>query len=804
MTSYAFNEYALPLLITGLAVLFLGALTLAQERGSRVAGPYVLMSLTLAVWSLAMGAMYLSADAAVAATWARVGHVGLLFFPTVAYQFTRRVLDRRGHDPVLLGGIVSSLLLLIPVVSGTALLREPQLYAWGWYFRYGPLGGVFIAYFVLMLGANVLRYALALRATKPGSGMHHRAGMLLAGLAVGCLCTIDLFAAYNVPVPPLGYLAIAGLYSITTYVTWRYRFVDINPSLVGRQVLETMADALLVLDTNAIVRLANPAACELLGRRRDELLGAHASSCLDPGLLADTLAALRRGDKVQDVEASHTLADGARRTLSVSANAMYDSNDVPSAFVYVLADITSRKEAEERIRFLAYFDNLTDLPNRAQFNEQLGRTLADAAANNRKLAMFFLDLDRFKRINDTLGHGAGDQLLQAVAERIRNCVRHCDFLTARSGRESQSIIARLGGDEFIVVLSDIVRAEDSAIVARRILDVLAEPFGIDNHEVFVSASVGISLYPRDGHDAQALLKNADTAMYHAKDAGRNNYQFYQPSMNAATMERLALESDLRKALERGELELYYQPQVNYRTGKVIGSEALLRWRHPVRGLMAPADFVHLAEEAGLLAPIGEWVLRTACSQTYLWQQSGYGPMHIAVNLSERQFRQHNLVETVAKALNESGLAPRALDLELTENIIMDHSPETLKTLYELKAMGIKISVDDFGTGYSSLGYLKRFPVDLIKIDHTFVRDLATSPDDAAITTAIIAMARSLKLEVLAEGVETPAQAEFLIDHGCALMQGYMFGRPLPAPKFERLLKPATHLHATPAAVVTLR
>jgi EAL domain-containing protein (putative c-di-GMP-specific phosphodiesterase class I) len=345
-----------------------------------------------------------------------------------------------------------------------------------------------------------------------------------------------------------------------------------------------------------------------------------------------------------------------------------------------------------------------------------------------------------------------------------------------------------------------VRSEDSAIVARRMLDVLAEPFGIEGHEVFVSASIGISMYPRDGHDSQALLKNADIAMYHAKDAGRNNYQFYQPSMNAATMERLALESDLRKALERGELEIFYQPQVNYRTSRVIGSEALLRWRHPVRGLLNPVDFVNLAEETGLLAPIGEWVLRTACQQTCAWQQSGYGPMHIAVNLSERQFRQNNMVEVVAKALNESGLPPRALDLELTESIIMENSKETLATLYELKSMGVKISVDDFGTGYSSLGYLKRFPVDLIKIDHAFVRDLATSPDDAAITTAIIAMARSLKLEVLAEGVETPAQAEFLLERGCNLMQGYMFGRPLPAPKFERLLKPSTHLQAIQPAI----
>jgi diguanylate cyclase (GGDEF)-like protein/PAS domain S-box-containing protein len=802
MTSYTFNQYALPLLITGLAVLFLGVLTLAQERGSRVAGPFVLMSLTLAAWSFGMGAMYLSGNADTAAMWAKLGHVGLIFFPTAAYHFTLRVLDRRSRDPVLIAGIAGSLLLL-PALSSQAFLREFQLYGWGYYFGYGPLGTAFVLFFALMLGACMLRYVRALRATKVGSGMHHRAGLLLAALAIGCLCGIDFFAAYRIPVPPLGYLAIAGLYSITTYVTWRYRLVDINPSLVGGQILETMTDALLVLDTAGVIRLANAAACELLGRSHDALVGTHASHCLDAEMLATSIESLRAGGRLQEMEAVQTLADGSKRTLSISASAMRDGHDEPTALVYLLSDITRRKQAEDRIRFLAYFDNLTDLPNRTQFNEQLEATLHEARVNNRKLVMFFLDLDRFKRINDTLGHAAGDQLLQAVAERVRNCVRHCDFLT-RNGGETQSIIARLGGDEFIVVLSDIVRAEDSAIIARRILDVLAEPFGIENHEVFVSASIGISMYPRDGHDAHALLKNADIAMYHAKDAGRNNYQFYQPSMNAATMERLALESDLRKALERSELELYYQPQVNYRTSKVIGSEALLRWRHPVRGLLGPHDFVHLAEEAGLLASIGEWVLRTACQQTFAWQQSGYGPMHIAVNLSERQFRQNNMLEIVAKALNESGLPPRSLDLELTESIIVENSKETLATLYELKSMGVKISVDDFGTGYSSLGYLKRFPVDIIKIDHTFVRDLVTSSDDAAITTAIIAMARSLKLEVLAEGVETPAQAEFLLERGCNLMQGYMFGRPLPAPKFERLLKPSSHLQVAPAIAVPMR
>jgi diguanylate cyclase (GGDEF)-like protein/PAS domain S-box-containing protein len=798
MSAYTFNQYALPLLVTGLAVLFLGVLTLAQERGSRVAGPYVLMSLALAVWTFSMGGMYLSVRPEVAAVWARLGHVGLIMFPTAAYHFTLRVLDRRGRDAILVFGLGGAPLLLIAALTSDAFIREPQLYGWGFYYGYGPIGSAFVAYFAIMLAASMLRYAFALRSTPSGSGMHNRAALLLAALAIGCLCGIDFFAAYRIPVPPLGYLAVAGLYSITTYVTWRYRLADINPSLVGRQILETMADALIVLDADGVIRLANPAACELLGGTQEQLVGTPGGRWIDSAMLTDSMGALCRGMRVQHREVAHQCADSGKRTLSVSASAMRDSNQETTAFVYVLADITSRKEAEERIRFLAYFDNLTDLPNRTQFNEQLERTLQEARQHNRKLTMFFLDLDRFKRINDTLGHAAGDQLLQAVAERVRNCVRHCDFLTRNA--ETHSILARLGGDEFIVVLSDIVRPEDSAIIARRILDVLAEPFGIESHEVFVSASIGISQYPRDGHDAQALLKNADTAMYHAKDAGRNNYQFYQPSMNAATMERLALESDLRKALERGELEIYYQPQVNYRTSKVIGSEALLRWRHPVRGLLYPQDFVHLAEEAGLLAPIGEWVLRTACQQTCSWQQSGYGPMHIAVNLSERQFRQNNMIETVAKALNESGLPPRSLDLELTESIVMENSPETLKTLYELKSMGVKISVDDFGTGYSSLGYLKRFPVDVIKIDHTFVRDLATSPDDAAITTAIIAMARSLKLEVLAEGVETPAQAEFLLERGCNLMQGYMFGRPQPAPRFERLLKPAPHLQSAQIAV----
>jgi diguanylate cyclase (GGDEF)-like protein len=445
-------------------------------------------------------------------------------------------------------------------------------------------------------------------------------------------------------------------------------------------------------------------------------------------------------------------------------------------------DLEERKRTERAMRHMAHHDALTDLPNRALFRDRLSHAMAQADRYHQRLAVLFLDLDRFKAINDTLGHNAGDQLLRIAAERLKGCVRECDT------------VARLGGDEFTVIVEDVEDRQAAAVVAQKIIDSFSQPFTLHGHEVFVTTSVGITLYPDDGEHLDTLLRNADAAMYRAKDCGRNNYQFYVPEMNTRARERLLLENALRRALVKEEFILHYQPRVDLRSGNVIGAEALLRWRHPERGLMAPDEFVPLLEETGLILPVGEWVLREACRQNRAWQDKGLPPVRVAVNLSVRQFLQRDLAALVASVLEETGLPPSFLELEITEELLLEHSAANAAALNRLRELGVHISIDDFGTGYSSLSYLKRLPIHTLKIDQSFVRDITLDSDGAAIVSAIIAMACNLRLNVLAEGVETEAQLAFLRAQGCNEIQGYSFSRPLDAEAFERLLREGRRMH----------
>jgi diguanylate cyclase (GGDEF)-like protein len=435
------------------------------------------------------------------------------------------------------------------------------------------------------------------------------------------------------------------------------------------------------------------------------------------------------------------------------------------------------QDKHQQLVRVAHYDALTGLPNRLLFGDRLQQAVARANRTELLVAVLFLDLDRFKNVNETLGHPAGDQLLQSVAERLAVCTRESDS------------IARLGGDEFALILADLADAQNAAHAAEKILAVLAPPFEVEGHEIFVSASIGISVYPADGVDTTVLVKNAETAMYHAKGQGKSNFQYYARQMNASALQRLTLENSLRRALEREEFQLRYQPQLELGGGKIIGVEALLRWNHPEQGLLSPERFISLLEETSLIIPVGEWVLHTAFLQNKTWHEAGLPAIRMAVNLSALQFRQADLVGAISQILQETGLDPASheLELELTESLIMNDVEETVVTLNKLHAMGIKISIDDFGTGYSSLSYLKRFPISSLKIDRTFVRDLSTNPDDAAIVGAIIALGHSLKLKVIAEGVETAKQLEFLRAMQCDEMQGFYFSRPVPAAEITEML-----------------
>ena len=443
--------------------------------------------------------------------------------------------------------------------------------------------------------------------------------------------------------------------------------------------------------------------------------------------------------------------------------------------VCVVRDITERTYAEEQIKHLAYHDALTGLPNRLLFKDRLTVAISHAQRERSRLAVLFLDLDRFKVINDSLGHNIGDQLLQAVAGRVQSCVRESDT------------VARLGGDEFTVLVPHLPHGEDAALVAQKIIDAVRYPFQIEGREFFMTTSIGISLYPEDGVDAETLIKNSDTAMYQAKEQGRDNYQLFNAFINAKALQRIALEHGLRKALANQELAVFYQPIFDFRTGRISGMEALLRWNHPALGMIPPAVFIPLAEAIGVMIPIGTWAMRVACAQAKAWHDAGYRTLSLAVNLSVCQLQQPDLLLRVQEILNETGLPPRLLELEITESSAMQSPENSVRTLYDLKKLGIRISLDDFGTGHSSLSYLKRFPIDTLKIDQSFVRDITHDPDTAAIVTAIIAMAHSLRLKVIAEGVEFTEQSAFLKRYGCDQMQGYLVKAPVPTDRFMELL-----------------
>ncbi len=438
------------------------------------------------------------------------------------------------------------------------------------------------------------------------------------------------------------------------------------------------------------------------------------------------------------------------------------------------AEITERKRAEEQLEDMAHYDPLTGLPNRRLFMDLLTQALARARRTDRLVALLFLDLNRFKLVNDSLGHAVGDMLLKAVTERLTNSLRTSDT------------VARLGGDEFTVILEDLSSSEDAARIAQKILEAVVPPMTLEDHEIFVSASIGIALYPADSLDGEGLINIADTAMYAAKQQG-GAFQFYSADMNTRAFERLTLETALRYALKRQEFLLHYQPLVDLHTDHPVGIEALVRWQHPVRGLLGPDKFIPLAEETGLIIPLGAWVLRTACAQTKLWQEQGFPLRRVAVNLSRRQFEQKNLVQTVWQVLKDTGLDPACLELELTESLLIQDTEGTIAMLQALNAMGIRISIDDFGSEYSSLGYLKRLPISTLKIDQSFVRDIAVNPNDASITKAIISLAHCLSLNVVAEGVETEGQATYLRSQQCNEMQGYYFSRPLTADAVTALL-----------------
>ena len=539
---------------------------------------------------------------------------------------------------------------------------------------------------------------------------------------------------------------------------------------LAAQVFQSSGEAIVIADAQHRVLTVNPAYSQITGYAATDAMG-KTPYALSPSVRsADREREMwaevdRSGHWQGEVWDRRRNGEVFPKWLTVSV--VRDAQGKPVNYIEIFSDITERKEREERVRHLAHHDALTDLPNRVLLNDRIAQAVSLAERNRTRVAVMFLDLDRFKTVNDSLGHGVGDKLLQEVSRRLKLCIRASDT------------VSRLGGDEFVILMPDMADPADIAVAAQKVLDAVARPYNIDGHELVSTPSVGIAVYPGDGADVDTLLRNADAAMYHAKEHGRNNYQFFTQDMNARALERLSLERSLRRALERDELRLHYQPQYDIASGRMVGMEALIRWQHPEHGLVLPGRFMQFAEESGLILPIGEWVLQEACRQNRAWQDAGLPRLRVSVNISALQFRQADFVDTVERALAVSKLDPRALELEVTESVIMQEAERVTESLRRLKDMQLELAIDDFGTGYSSLSYLKRFPIDRLKIDKSFVQDVTADTDDAAIIVAIIALTRNLGLRTIAEGVETSEQLEFLRQQGCHEAQGFLLGKPLP-------------------------
>jgi diguanylate cyclase (GGDEF)-like protein/PAS domain S-box-containing protein len=554
---------------------------------------------------------------------------------------------------------------------------------------------------------------------------------------------------------------------------------DMKQAENSLRLLKTAIDSLPIgitmSDTDGNIIYANPAEAKMHGRTVSELQGRKAAEFAPPSMKNPPLPELVDQNEVWRRESTNIRSNGEEFPVQLSSIAVRDEAGRCLGMVTACEDMTHWKETEQRINQLAYYDTLTGLPNRRTFFDRLNQALSLASRENRLVGLLFLDLDNFKDINDTLGHEYGDRFLREVADRLGEVMRESDTL------------ARIGGDEFVILLTALSSQVGAAIAARRILALISRPFTMEGKQLFSSASIGIALYPDDGHDQDSLFKCADTAMYHAKETGKGTFRFFSSELNLKIMRRVALENGLRQGIGNNEFFMMYQPQWDLQNNRMIGVEALIRWQSPEFGLVMPTEFISLAEVSGLIIPLGEWVLRTACGQLRIWQEHGYSRLRVAINISGKQLTQADFLENTRKIIATSGVDPASLELEFTESVLMDNAEKAIGTLRELKQLGLRLSIDDFGTGYSSLSYLKHFPIDRVKIDRSFVTDVTVNSDDAAIVTAIISMSHSLNLQVIAEGVETMEQMQFLQGHGCDEIQGYYLARPLSAEDVGRRL-----------------
>lgn len=747
---------------------------------------FLAINLSLFIWSFA-SALYISAHTLEACIfWYKVSSVGcFIFIGLILHYF----LEYTRKEELLKKWWIYVLLYLPCVVFSyleiandfyakayslgsngwTVSARTDSLWFWAWTVQ-------FVVYICLCIGMSYGwgKKATSLRERKQTRVIYITATIsLLIGLAIMVVVSI---LGVDIPdiTPITGMCWSLGIF----YAIVKYRLMAMTPSFIAENLFQTIIDSVILVDPKGMILNVNEETKSMLGYDQAELVGESLEKLFlqDDRSQRNTIPQLLEANPIRNKETSMVSKYGAKIPIILSVSECKDNYDTQMGFVLVSKDITEYKHAEESIQYLATHDSLTGLPNRLMLLQLLGHMIEVAKRYNRKFAVFFVDLDRFKMINDTKGHDAGDQLLQEIATRYTQTLRAAD------------VVSRQGGDEFVILIDDVHKVSDLELVAKNILANTYKPVLLQGDECRVTASIGISVYPRDGEDGQVLMKRADMAMYYAKEEGKNNFQFYSRDILSELTGRLDIEQNLRFALEREELSLHYQAKVNLKTGAITGVEALLRWQNPQLGSVTPTRFIPVAEETGMILSIGKWVLMTACLQNVTWQKQGLPAICMAVNLSLKQLTDINLMENIEAALKDSGMAPNLLELEITESMIMSNPKKMRDVLVKIKNMGVRLAIDDFGTGYSSLSQLKHFPIDTLKIDRSFIRNVPVNSEDKAITHAIIAMGETLGFVVVAEGVETIEQMDYLKGQACDEMQGFYFSKPIVPEEFALLLQ----------------
>jgi diguanylate cyclase (GGDEF)-like protein/PAS domain S-box-containing protein len=786
MSASALNPLALTMLLCAATVLAAGAGIALRERFSRVGWLHLSLSAAIAGWQACMGMALLSQDSDALQQWLRLVSFFALTIVPVLHQFGCAITGEGNRGGRALLWIATAALLACHAAG--ALQTGVLHYHWGPYLAYGPAGGIFAALTLLVVGVIQHKYWRMLSANRPGSIAARRARLLMIALGVGMLGAIDFLPAFGMDVLPLGGVGVAAGNLLHAWATWRYRLVEIAPAYVAEQLMDSMGEGVVMIDRDGVVRLANPAAAELLGIERGSLL----NRLPPPGLAKEVLGwqhspFFPESDMALG-ERQYTAPDGTHRVLDVGVVLMRDHGAEPGAAVISLHDITATVQAQEQIERLAYYDPLTHLPNRALLRERFGEAIARARRNEALAALLFLDLDRFKHVNDDLGHDAGDLLLKSVAERLSACVRETDWLLRGTELGPGSLLARLGGDEFVVVLSPLERPEDAARIATRILEALARPFALKRGaEVTSGASIGISVYPHDGDDTETLMKKADLAMYQAKESGRNMFRFHDEAMNAAALARTDLENGLRRGLLRSEFLLLYQPQIDSVSGAIAGLDAQIYWRHPEHGLVPAAEFVAASEDSSVVLPLTEWIVRSACLQLRAWCALGAQPLYLSLNLPPGAAERGKLPRLVREALTLAGIDPGLVMVSLRGAPGVREGERTREAMQTLQSMGLRLVLDELGSGHSRLANLHQYPLSMVRFELAFLRGLARDGDLAAVTRALINLVHSLHLGVLVTGLENSGQAALLRELGCDIVQGPAFGMPVPADQVPGLL-----------------